>query len=217
MWFQRRRYASTAQRPSSLSEHVNTRYGRQDKRAVSWKRGVVAEPFHARLIKPITPSLSDPRDVSRPTHHVSLFSFSSCFFCPPFPALLPVPRTYFGFAPLPRLSLHSWCCPYLPHQSPLSLSLSLQCHQPGCRSADNPAARSALIRDKRCFLSAPAVGLGPGWDEALPWPGNPRPAAGSGLLTNGSFAGIQTQIRQQRLSRHWLVPQCHKCVNMTMC
>lgn len=68
-----------------------------------------------------------------------------------------------------------------------SLSLSLQCHQPGCRSADNPAARSALIRDKRCFLSAPAVGLGPGWDEALPWPGNPRPAAGSGLLTNGEL------------------------------
>lgn len=80
MWFQRRRYASTAQRPSSLSEHVNTRYGRQNKRAVSWKRGVVAEPFHARLIKPITPSLSDPRDVSRPTHHVSLFSFSSCLY-----------------------------------------------------------------------------------------------------------------------------------------
>lgn len=154
--------------------------------------------FHARLIKPITPSLSDPRDVSRPTHHVSLFSFSSClyvytkiFYQLILQRTVPSSSYFFLVRTLAlRRCLACLCTAGAVLISPTSLpslSLSLQCHQPGCRSADNPAARSALIRDKRCFLSAPAVGLGPGWDEALPWPGNPRPAAGSGLLTNGEL------------------------------
>lgn len=43
---------------------------------ISWKWGVIVERFHALLTKPITPTLYDPRDISRSSHHDSVFSFS---------------------------------------------------------------------------------------------------------------------------------------------
>lgn len=44
--------------------------------AISWKWGVIVERFHALLTKPITATLYDPRDISRSSHHDSVFSFS---------------------------------------------------------------------------------------------------------------------------------------------
>lgn len=86
------------------------------------------------------------------------------------------------------------------------LSLSIQRHQSGCRSADNPPPRSALIRDKALFLSL----------QACDWP---RPQLGmkrfSGLeilallldparpsLTESFAGGLRPEIRQQGLSTH---------------
>lgn len=200
IWFQRRRYASAARRPGSHSERPNTthvvsrhpRVCRQHERARSWKQ---AGGFHALPIKPITPASSEPWDIARSTHHVSLFPSSLYLFSAHltvhnfffFLVFFPPPPQSFSFPPMQGSPCSSSCVLWVSRRclaclctaaalliSPTSLSpLSPQCHQSGCRSADNPPARSALIRDKRCFLSRPAIGLGHGWDGALLWPGSP--------------------------------------------
>lgn len=162
--------------------------------AISWKWGVLVERFHALLTKPITATLYDPRDISRSSHHDSVFSFSPrliytftvrSFICSGYAHLYTISSPLYVFRAcfvlrerhLPQ-SLHlsnsprmpgssssrSWYCSYLPHPSYLSSATSL--------AADLQiilGVGCALIRDKTLFSlqACDWPWLREGWDISL--------------------------------------------------